>query len=95
MLAFNCDPLIEQVFTVGFVLSILVVIVTGFVVFSNETKPEKGKWVLLEILGPLHPLVTNRYLNEKGRKWKAYAGIAILCLVASILVLELLPSCQP
>ena len=95
MLAENCDSLIEQVFTVVFALSILAVIVTGFVVFSNETKTEKGKWVLFEILGPFHPLVTNRYLNEKGRKWKPYAGVAILCLVSSILVLELLPSCEP
>lgn len=93
MLVDNCDSLIEQVFSVGFVLFILALIVTGFVVFSNETKAEKGKWVLLEILGPLHPLVTSRYLNEKGRKWRAYAGIAILCLAANILVLEYLPQC--
>ncbi len=93
MLADNCDSLLGQVLSVGLVLSVLAVIVTGFAVFSNEAKPEKGKWVLFEILGPLHPLITNQYLNEKGRKWKAYAGMAIFCLVANILALEALPSC--
>lgn len=89
----NCSLLYEKLAFSIMVVSILGVIVFGFMVFTNEKEPDKGGWHWLEILGPLHPVFTKKYLNETGIKYWPYFAVCFISIVITALVFWSLDFC--
>ena len=62
--------MIYDMFLLLFVASIIVAIVSGIMVHSNENREIKNKPIYREILGGLDVFFTGKYLNERGKIWR-------------------------
>ncbi|NVK58391.1 MAG: hypothetical protein HWE26_22630 [Alteromonadaceae bacterium] len=82
----NCHGILEiSIFLIS-VLSILIIIISGVVLFSGEKiEDSKGAW-FTELLGPLHPLFTSKYLVPSAAKWRyPFFGSIVTLIVCYVL----------
>ena len=89
----NCTSIYEQAAFWLLPIAILMTIVSFFMVFVNENVP-KSKWLLFEVLGPLHPIISSKYLNEKGKKWRPVLIFSLLCIITDAIVFKLFNVCN-
>jgi len=71
----------NNVFTFLGVFSIGIMIISGLIVYSNESKEIQNKPILKEILGGIDIFFTSRYLNKKGKKWRPYFLLSIFYIL--------------
>ncbi|OZG69976.1 hypothetical protein BTA51_28300 [Hahella sp. CCB-MM4] len=82
MIDFNaCDSIVDKVSIVILILSILMAILSGIGVYSNESEEIKKKEIFREVLGGLDVFFTGRYLNSTGKKWRRPYLVSILYIV--------------
>jgi cytochrome b subunit of formate dehydrogenase len=82
----NCFELWEKILFWVPIPTIFVILIAGFMLFSQEEIPswktDKKGVIIFELLGPLHPLLTSKYLQPKVVKyrWWFFGSIAVLGL---------------
>lgn len=77
----NCNTSIEMLYFILFGLSVLIAIISGMMVFSNEKELEGKDAVLNTILGPLNIFFTDKMLNKTGRRWRFFFIGSVLSII--------------
>ena len=78
--------LLESLVTPALIVLILTTLVSGFMVFGNESEDAGSKFDLKELLGGFAVFYTGERLNERGRKWRPYfvASVVLLAIVSAV-----------
>ena len=88
MIAFDDLNNLQKVLSIVFVISIILVIISGFFVVTNETEEIKGKPFLRELLGGLDILFTSKYLNHAGKKWRIVFLISLFYIILWVVFIK-------
>ena len=72
---------IEQMMAYGAIASILVAIISGAIVYKNESEEIKRKVFLRELLGGIDVFFTGKYLNSTGKKWRKPYVLSVTYIV--------------
>ena len=73
--------MIEQLLTYGAIASIFVAIISGAIVYQNESEEIKSKVFLRELLGGIDVFFTGKYLNPTGKKWRKPYVLSVTYIV--------------
>jgi len=95
----NCTTLTEQIIVWGAFVSIPMLILSAFVVLTNEkeVKNKNLKDNLIEIFdfSPFYHLVSKKMLNSTGAKWQPIFSISFFITILSFSLTSFLNLCQP
>jgi hypothetical protein len=61
--------------------------VLGIIVYSNHKEQKGMEAFVAELFAVVHVLITSRFLNEKGRKYRPFFLVSALAL-CSVIVIE-------
>lgn len=93
----NCIETWEKILFWFPVPVVLIVSISGFLIFSQEKdlswKDDKKGVLLLELLGPLHPLVTSKYMRPQAIKYRWWFVCSVILLVVWFLGTNYLSIC--
>ena len=81
MIEFAKMTTIEQFLSILFAISVVITILSAFMVYKNESEEIKQKTFLRELLGGLDVFVTSRYLNEQGKIWRVPFLIGMVYII--------------
>ena len=82
----NCNTSIEILYFILSGLSVLIAIISGMMVFSNEKELEGKDALLNAILGPLNIFLTDKSLNKTGKKWRFFFIGSVLSIIISMIL---------
>jgi hypothetical protein len=83
----DCQGFFEQGVVVLLAVSILASIVSGFSLFNGEQIGDRKGTIFAELLGPLHPLVTGKYLTDRAAKWRwPFFGSISMIVICSVVL---------
>ena len=93
----NCiEPFEKLLFWVPVPL-IFIAITTGFLLFSQERSPswksDKKGVLILELLGPFHPIFTTKYLKPQAVKYRLWFFGSVSLLIIYVVSLNFSPIC--
>ncbi|MFV8782177.1 hypothetical protein ACNKU7_07115 [Microbulbifer sp. SA54] len=81
----DCQGVYEHAVVWVMGISILVAIFSGLLLFTGEKATDKKGAIVIEFLGPLHPLFTAKYLTDKAAKWRfpffCSVSVVAVCVV--------------
>ena len=81
-MTFNTEIYCDSVFAYVFGFFLLISIVCGAFVFTNQTGSREKKPVIIdEIYESLIVFFTGKYLNDKGKKWRPFYCISIFITI--------------
>ena len=84
----SCQSTLELTIVFVMILSFLIIIISGIMLFGNEKLPKNKKgWLFFELIGPLHPLITKRYLNQRALKWRLPFLFSLLIFILGAIVI--------
>ena len=91
----DCQSTVENIILYLMIISILLTIVSGVMLFGNEKLPKNNKgWLGLELLGPLHPLFTKKYLNQRALKWRIPFFASVLVTILGTIFINVFNLCS-
>ncbi|MDO6694243.1 hypothetical protein Q4574_13195 [Aliiglaciecola sp. 3_MG-2023] len=81
----NCVEVWEKIFFWMPIPTILIAIFSGIMLFGQENPPNwkkhKKRVIIFELLGPLHPLVTTKYLKAEAVKYRWWFFVSVILLI--------------
>ncbi|GAB1269517.1 hypothetical protein NBRC116493_27700 [Aurantivibrio infirmus] len=89
----NCSQSYEQLIFWLLVISTLLIFVSLGGVIRNEKLPSGGKGLFLEIAWPVVALVTSKYLNSRGAKWRAVLLLTTVVAISCFVLAKFLNIC--
>ena len=91
----DCQSTIENAVLFLIIISILLAIVSGIMLFGNEKIPKNNKgWFWFEFLGPLHPLFTKKYLSQRALKWRIPFFASLLVTILGAIFINVFNLCS-
>lgn len=89
----DCQSIYEQVVVWAMGISILIAVISGVALFSSEKVNGKKELLTLELLGPLHPLFTTKYLSRNAIKWRYPFFTSVLVIVLCVVCFNVFGVC--